>query len=334
MAQEIRFVVQSFRSGLWKIFSVHPFLTLCSLIVIALVSSVIPLAFLWLTQILFFDFSFLSIESTTLKSFITLWSIIEVCFFFYQLKLYNKIQNQRSPPHLTNFERDQLVSYALANIRDVKKTMTKWFLDCPFSDIDRESILGWLAFAFYSKNIDELNSDEYEEVNSFINRIEISHQVKPTKLKSERRIAHMKHILDPVRVIFRPFAAYFVTDTILDRFIGRTIFHLKRYQFVQIGDLQFWTYYNSALKQNPQDEKDPIVFFHGIGAGLLFYQPFISYLHRRFAMNRRLIFISMRCISLRYPKMDEIPNMTETSDSIKKIFDHYQIKKAVFIGHR
>ena len=45
-------------------------------------------------------------------------------------------------------------------------------MDCPFDEIDRESIVDWLAFAFYSKSMHELNPNEYEEIKNFIEKIE------------------------------------------------------------------------------------------------------------------------------------------------------------------
>ena len=332
MSRETPCVIQSFRSGLWQIFRSSPILAFCSFLLILSILSIIPLAFLWLFQCLFFNISFLYIPSPFLRVIITLWSIVEVLFFFYQCYLYIHIQRQHAAPALTKNERDQLVSYALANIKDLRTTLSKWFLDRSFHEIDRHSVSAWLAFAFYSKHHHQLDDHEHEQIDSFIEKIEISHQLKALKNNSKEKIAYMKHILDPVRVIFRPFIFYVVTDTILDKVIGRSVFFFRKYQFVQISHLQLWTYYHPTVDKD--QEEDPIIFFHGIGAGLLFYQPLISYLHKKFSHNRRLIFISMPCVGLRYPSLNNIPNMLETTTSMKFIFDHYQINKAVFMGHR
>jgi hypothetical protein len=331
MAEERHFLVRSFFGGLWRILRSSPLLALGSLAIVIGISSVIPLAFLWLIQCLFWDSSFLHVQSSFLWTFVTVWSVIEVIFFFYQVYLYSKIQVQSCAPPISNAERDRLVSFALANIKDLQMTLSRWFLGLPFAQIDRQSIVGWLAFAFFSKHVDQLNTDEYQQIESFIEKIETDHQLKATTIKSDKKLFHMRHILDPVRVILRPFAFYFVTDTILQGLIGRCVFYLRGYRFGQIGDLQFWTYYQPSVDAI---EEDPIIFFHGLGAGLLFYQPFIGHLHRKFSRNRRLIFISMQCIALRYPSLDGIPNMTETTNSIALIFKHYRMKKAVFIGHR
>ena len=205
-------------------------------------------------------------------------------------------------------------------------------MDCPFQDIDRESIIGWLAFAFYSKEYGELNDNEYKEIDVFIQKIEDQYQIKANTTKSNKKLSYMKHILDPVRVIFRPLAFYFVTDTIVNGILTKSILYLRGYKFVQIGHLQLWTYFNKSSHEG--EEEEPIIFFHGIGAGLLLYQPFISSIRRKFPENRRILLISMRCICMRYPSLKDIPNKSETTNSIKLIFDYYKIRKAVFIGHR
>ena len=331
MAGESHFLVRSFASGLWQIIRSSPLLALGSFLIILGISSVIPLAFLWLLQLLFWDSPLLDVQSSLLRAMITVGSVIEVSFFFYQLYLYSKIQAQSRAPAISNAERHRLVSFALANIKDLQTTLTRWFLGSPFAQIDHQSIVGWLAFAFFSKHTEQLDPDEFQQIESFIEKIELDHQLKATSNKSDKTLFHMRHILDPVRVIFRPFAFYFVTDTLLQGLLGRSLFYLRGYRFVQLGDLQFWTYYRPS---EDAIEEDPIIFFHGLGSGLLFYQPFIGHLHQKFSRNRRLIFISMRCICLRYPTLDGIPNMSETAESVALIFKHYQMKKAVFIGHR
>ena len=332
MPREMRFVRRSLWNGLAQIFRSSPFLAFGTVLTMIVISSVIPCAFIWLVQYFLIDSSCLPIQSPFLRLFFTSWSIIEVLFLIYQCYLYKKVQQRTSPPKFSSKERDRLVAYALANTTNVSKTVSKWFMDSPFEEIDRESIVDWLAFAFYSKNVNELHDHEYQEIGNFMEKIEIEHQIKPSMNKSNKTLSFMRHILDPVRVIFRPLAFYFVTDTILNGIIIRAVFYFRGYQFVQIGHLQFWTFYQKS--DDGTVEEEPIVFFHGLGAGLLTYQPLISHIDQKFSRNRRIILISMRCISMRYPSLNNIPNINETSESIKEIFEYYQIKKAIFIGHR
>ncbi|CAF4175180.1 unnamed protein product [Rotaria sordida] len=331
MARDISFVDRSLINGLSEIYQSSHFLALCSFLLIIFISSVIPLSIIWLIQILFLNISIIPISSPYLSIFLTIWSTTEIIFLIYQSYLYSKIQHQIPAPHLTSIERNRIISNALLNIKNLSHTLSKWFMDRPFHDIDRQSLIGWLAYAFYSKEIQELNDEEYEEIDLLSQNIEIDHQLRITDDKVTNTIPHMKHILDPVRVIFRPFVVYFVTDTLLDGILSSSIFYLRGYRFIHIGHLSFWTYHDDTC--NIEEEEDPIIFFHGIGSGLMMYQPFIARIHKEFSRRRRIIFISMRCICMRYPSLKDIPNMSETIDSIQLIFDYYQLKKAIFIGH-
>ena len=332
MPREIRFVKRSLFDGLLEIYRSSRFLALGSFLLILVISSVIPLSIIWLLQCFFLNRLIIPITSPWPWTLMTIWSIAEVLFLLYQGYLYAIIQRQSTAPHLSSVERSQLVSSSLSSIKNLRMTLSKWFLDRPWEEIDRSSLVGWLAFAFYSKKPRELNETECEEIDALVNKVQLDHQLEMKNEQSTNPIDYMKHILDPVRVVFRPLIYYVVTDTLLDKILAASIFRHRGYEYVQIEHLQFWTYRNPALSEN--DEEEPIIFFHGIGAGLLMYQPFIARLHRQFAPSRRLIFISMRCICMRYPSLRDIPNMSETVSSMERIFQHYKFHKATFIGHR
>jgi hypothetical protein len=336
MARDIRFIHRSLFNGLREINALNRVLAPCSFLLILVISSVIPLAIVWLLQSFILSIVIIPITSPWLSTLITLWSIVEVTFLIYQAYLYAIIQErQRSPPPLTSIERNRLVSSAFSHIKSLPDTLSKWFFDRPFEDIDRSSLIGWLAFAFYSKESQELHAEEYQDIDRLINRIEHEHHVNVSNRRTNERVNYMKHILDPVQVIVRPFVYYLVTDTLLNGILATSMFYLRGYQHVRIGHLQFWTYYDQSLNNNnKQEEKEPIIFFHGIGAGLLMYQPFIARVHRQFSLSRRIIFISMPCICMRYPSLTDIVDMSKTIDSIHRIFQYYRFTKAIFIGHR
>jgi len=334
MPRDIRFHNRPLLDGLIEIYLSSRLRAVLSFILILFISSVIPLSIIWLVQVVFLDISIIPISSKYLKVFFTIWSLAEVGFLIYQSYLYSIIQRcPTSIPQLTETEREKIISKSLSNMKDPRHTLSKWFLEHPSDQIDRQSLVGWLAFAFYSSKVDQLTAREHERLEQIIEQIENEYEITfPTMSFRTKSVNYMKHILDPVRIIFRPLVFYIVTDTLLNSILARSIFHWQNYEFVQIGSLSFWTYRNPNL--NSHDEDDPIIFFHGIGAGLLMYQPFFARIHQQFSHRRRIILISMRCISMRYPSLNDIPNMPETVSSIKLIFEHYRMKKAIFIGHR
>ncbi|CAF1372936.1 unnamed protein product, partial [Adineta ricciae] len=333
MPRDIRCVKRSLIGGLLEIYRSNRFLALCSFFLILFISSVIPLSIIWLIQTFFLDIRIIPISSPYLSTILTIWSTVEVLFLVYQAYLYSRIQRLTPTPYLSAAEREQIVSNVLANIKDLPQTLSKWFMDHPFEDISRQSVIGWLAFAFYSKKHYDLDENDLEELHQLLEKVENTHQLSISNDSSTDQVSYMKHILDPVHIIFRPFVFYFVTDTLLNSILATSIFYLKGYQFVQIGHLPFWTYYDKTSDDNSEPDEEPIIFFHGIGAGLLMYQPFFTHIHKQFSRRRRIILISMRCICMRYPTLSDIPNMSETVDSIRLIFEHYKMKKAIFIGH-
>ena len=332
MNREISRTDRSLIGGLLAIYRSSPILALCSFLLIILISSIIPLSIFWLIQ-MFLNISIISISSSYLSTFLTIWSTMEVLFLIYQSYLYSRIQRKTRGPHLTSVERNRLVSRVLSNMKNLQYTLSKWFMNRPFQDIDRRSIFQWLAFAFFSNELEELTDEEYDEIDVLIRKIEIDYQLKITGNETNRTCQHMKHILDPVHVIFRPLAFYLLTDTLLNGILCTNMFYLRGYQNFRIGHLSFWMYHDK-VRSTKKEENDPIVFFHGIGAGLLMYHPFLAYLRKKFSQQRRIIVISMRCICMRYPSLNDIPNMKETIDSLELIFEQYQLKKAIFVGHR
>lgn len=332
MPREIHFTERSLFDGLIQIYRSNRFLASCSFLLIIFISSVIPLSIIWLFQLIF-HVSIIPISpSSSFGLFLTIWTTAEFLFLLYQAYLYSIIQRRTSVPPLSTTERDHIVSNSLGNIKNLSNTLSQWFMNRPLENINRQGLIGWLAFAFYSKKFDDLTDDEYQEIEALIARIEISHQLCINDNQTDESITYMKHILDPVRVIFRPLVFYMVTDTLLNGILATGIFRWREYQFVQIGHLPFWTYHDAT--DGDEEEEDPIIFFHGIGAGLLMYQPFLARIHQQFSRRRRIILISMRCICMRYPSLQDIPNMSETIESIDLIFEYYKMKKAIFIGHR
>lgn len=335
MPRVIRFHNRSLIDGLIEIYLSSRLRAVLTFILILFISSVIPLSIIWLIQIVFLNVSIIPISSIYLKIFFTIWSVSEVCFLIYQSYLYATIQqHSESIPRLTTDQREEIISKSLKTMKNPRHTLSKWFLERPLENIDQQSVIGWLAFAFYSKKIEQLTNNEYEQIEQLVQQIQIDHGFKFQENSfCANSISYMKHILDPVRIIFRPLIFYIVTDTLLNSILARSVFHWRNYEFVQVGSLSFWTYHDSNSNPEDEEEEDPIIFFHGIGAGLLMYQPFLARIHQQFSHRRRIILISMRCICMRYPSLNDIPNMSQTVSSMKLIFERYRIKKAIFIGH-
>ncbi|KAI8341011.1 Alpha/Beta hydrolase protein [Chlamydoabsidia padenii] len=74
--------------------------------------------------------------------------------------------------------------------------------------------------------------------------------------------------------------------------------------------------------------KTPILFIHGIGAGLMCYAPFIHQLVQLDApiFCIELPFVSMRCV-------EDVPTMEEIGLDIQEMLRRHDCRHAVFVGH-
>ncbi|CAF1156128.1 unnamed protein product [Didymodactylos carnosus] len=324
------FIDRPLLDGLIDVYHSSPFKSILSFILISLISAIIPLSFLWVVLVILQSICHLFTIPVGLffQFILTLWAITEIIFLFYQYYLSILIQRPARMPTFSQAERDSLISSTLVNMKDVRGFLSKWFMSSAFEQISHTHIQSWMAYAFYGKDEKTLNDDELNTVDTLLKRLKKDYEIEVVQ-ENREQLKCMKHILDPVCIIFRPFVYYVATDTICNSLLATSAFYLMNYKYYTVGSLSFWMY----TDPNEDKRKPPIIFFHGIGAGLLMYIPFFRRIHREHHQGRRIILISLRCICMRYPTLSDIPDMNETIASVHEIFQYFQFKKAIFIGH-
>lgn len=210
-------------------------------------------------------------------------------------------------------------------------------------------IIDRLSWAFFGSPLEDILQDEAatEELNYMIDNFEQEFHIQFDIGYNEDIIAYRIN-LDPVHAYHRPLAFYALV------MFGTTLFGCAM-QFVW-GMTKFgpetkstvWNLldpqqtYEPFFKTNPEDgpekvsywfrdgdrSKKPIVFIHGIGAGLMCY---ISFLPKLFSLNTpifciELPFVSMHCI-------EDVPTMQETIRDLQKMLHRHEFDDAVFVSH-
>lgn len=92
------------------------------------------------------------------------------------------------------------------------------------------------------------------------------------------------------------------------------------------GKIVHWHRPASAGAKGP-----PIVFIHGIAAGLMSYHFFINQLLKHCGNHRALIFIEMPYVSMHINQT--IPTTKELISEIRNMLDVHGYEKAIFMGH-
>lgn len=85
----------------------------------------------------------------------------------------------------------------------------------------------------------------------------------------EEPLASMRHSIEPLRWVPKPFALYFVLQFLIGTINVQTTLRRKGYELKTAGRLKYWA--NQSQKTKPL----PIIFFHGIG-GLFAYTPLLD----------------------------------------------------------
>jgi len=135
----------------------------------------------------------------------------------------------------------------------------------------------------------------------------------------------MGHSIQNVGCIPRPFLAYLVTHTLANSILSFGM-SLMRFNYIERDSHQYWV----ATQPSSSTERT-LVLFHGIG-GLLWYLPFIREITKS-NFFRNIIVLLIPHVSLRFPKLGNVPTMDDTLQSLHSLFDSLRIKSASFIGH-
>jgi len=203
----------------------------------------------------------------------------------------------------------------------------KWFFGANIEMLQYGYVLDWGSFAFYGTEYNLLEKKQEAKLREMLDKLVTAIGVKMAKGRNPN-VKFMKHVLDPVHVIPRPLVSYLVTGVFMP-YLATLILKWKGYVFYKHGDVLL---YVSDLHQ--QTEEPPIVFIHGIGAGLIIYLPFLLHLHshpnRR---NRRIILVSMPYISMRFPSTRGIPSRKSFLVSFNALCSQLNVKSATFVGH-
>lgn len=155
--------------------------------------------------------------------------------------------------------------------------------------------------------------------------------------------------LDPVHAYHRPLVFYTIIQflTTLFGFTLQFVWGMKK--FGPESRSNIWNVmdpqqsYEYPLKTTAEEEgpervsywfregdrtKKPIVFIHGIGAGLMCYVTFIAKLMAIDApiFCIELPFVSMHCV-------EDVPTMQETVRDLQNMLQRHQFEDAVFVSH-
>lgn len=232
------------------------------------------------------------------------------------------------PEPLSDNDRRAMFNECLSNIESLEWYLRGWFLGASLDDIRRDNLKDFLLWGFFDKNhadVDE-NDEAIEEINAYISTIE---QRLGRSFGDGRGPAKcLRLTLDGAETAYRGlswYAVVFLTDQFTHLLMSWHGFqyhapspgtrrehvfpprpqYLATQRHSPVPGLSYW--------YQPHDggtDTLPIVFFHGIGIGLLTYARFLADIHAATKRNGKgvgIIAVEILPISFRLttPPLDK-----------------------------
>lgn len=233
----------------------------------------------------------------------TLWGLLLAEAVFYCTIYFPYTQRLKEktihPEQLSYKGRQALFQQCFTNVSDLKTYLHWWFLGAELDEIHRLNMEEFLLWAFFETEVDDLPADRgerdavYEEIGEYIAAIEgkLDHHFAPGRGPAKS----LRLTIDGVDTTYRSLLWYAIVFAI----------DVFTHAVLACNDFQFYGRCRSSAaatfpprpqellgcRRSPAPEasywyrahgasnRPPIVFFHGIGLGMLIYIKFLVQLH-------------------------------------------------------
>ncbi|KAF2666231.1 alpha beta hydrolase fold family [Microthyrium microscopicum] len=275
----------------------------------------------------------------------------EVAFCFFVSLPRQWILNHAQPRAVSRSreERRELFERCWTSIPDLEAFLSIWFKGVNIDTIHRQDLKDFLASAFLYKTTASPADDD--ELESYVVRIEnsIDREFPPGRglhrpSKSTSDVLHLQHkplVFYAVGIVFDDLSTYVTAN-----WMGLRHFRIPLRQFFTVFPLRPQTLISQQVSPSKElsywyrphtsKKRKPVLFLHGIGAGLRTYTGFLKDFIERDALEDDdgqvgIIALEIMPISMRITKA--IPPRTEMLSEIFKILDYHGWDKFVIVGH-
>jgi len=292
------------------------------------------------------------LSTLALSSLALAYVACEVCFFVYLKSLQRRVQRARplcerlQPPEgsLSLFRRTmQTVEVcrgwaaegcAQGVGRDSQRWIEGWFLGCPFALLRRGNLLEFAAWAWFCKEVAELDAGESKLAEGMVQEMEQRFGWRLPEGYGEG-IRPIRINFDAVHAWCHPLA-YYASIRALQA-VTRQSMRLMGFTYTKASEGHGVSFFHYAppgplpglllQRGEARPPEPPVVFIHGLGVGLLPYLPFI----RRLARQRE-------CFVVEVPEVSQVgAKVTLTPDSAPAAFaamlESHGHASACFVGH-
>lgn len=278
------------------------------------------------------------------------------CIFYFWYRRRREWYQEHLPgrPLIGMEERKELIRNVVDALDNPKAFLEGWFLGTDISQLQRGNLADWILWAFFNESPDRASSvralDDGERAAEIDTYVDILAEKCGTTFEPgyNPAVKCVRLTVDPVKAIHRP-AVLYLAIAIFDVAISFTLWKLGYSHFIPSSTSGYrikfpyiplpsspsgscLTYWFRPSGKAPEDAREdlPIVFIHGIGAGLHFYKPFLKDLSSR-NPNSAIFMIELPVVSMKI--MDASPSKRDTVAALTALLASHGHSKAVFVGH-
>lgn len=296
-------------------------------------------------SILYCAVRFLHLVDYRAPVILELWAISETLFYllFYIPRKRQLQEPAVHPPLPSREQRRLLFQKCSSNVPDHARYLRGWFMGAPLSEIKRDNLKEFLAWAFF--NTGDVNAIDPDELDEYVGDVEKS---LGREIDSGRGNARcLRLTLDKVDMSHRSLVWYFAVlfvDSLTSIRLWYYGFSYHSPPFLQSfsafpfrphnllarnrslsSHLTYW------YRPHTSTTKLPIVFIHGIGIGLYPYVDFLSEISADSDLQVGIIAVEVMPISFRIAPT--ILQKDEMCVEINRILRSHGWEKFVLVSH-
>lgn len=260
--------------------------------------------------------------------------LAEVLFFlWFRVKL-RQAQRLVPPPKVSLEDRNYILGQMLdhSKVHSMWDQVKGWYLNQEGEgvhsphELGRLDLLELLAWAFFYKHLCDLDRVEMDWCEYASLKVIEDFGIDSKQRPERTGVRCIKHTLDQISAIHRPLVFYLAIFAL--RQVHGLILRARGFRRGRHQGLCYWHRLSqkSADDAGDGDGTEPLIFFHGIGLGLVMYEPLLL----RLPSHQQVLF-EMPWISMN--PWAQVPSPQEYSQWVVEALQSHGIQRCVAFGH-